>query len=244
MHQRALLAKAVLVVAHAYNYHLGVRLEACRVLVGVRPVRQNEELQRRIYCGYQRNGVVREYGIYAFSVLQLGVSVEIHDILLSWQPPVGQRTARVHIVGTHVCTGVQRRGVASAEHCGNDNGHVPAADVHHRHGITPLRAQPVEAWRLSSGYHSMACTGRNVVYQMACHWNFCLGLLAQRYPDGVAYAVGQQRANARRALYPAVFTLTGLGHPEVKGIVHVFLLHLAYEQTDRPHHHDSIARLD
>ena len=90
----------------------------------------------------------------------------------------------------------------------------------------------------------MALALFKIASQMLCHRYLGLRLFAQRHTNGVANAVGQQRAYAHGTFYAAVFALASLGHAQVQGVVHIGLIHLAHQQSHRLHHHHGVAGFD
>ena len=83
-----------------------------------------------------------------------------------------------------------------------------------------------------------------VVDQQAGDGDLVAGLLAQRHPDGIAYAIGKQRAYAYGRFDTAVFAVTGFGNAKMQGVVHIFGIHRFYKHSHGFYHDDGIGCLD
>ena len=252
VHQGALLAQAVLVVTHAHHHHLRMLLQASHILVGRCSEGQDEKFGRCLACSEERYGVVREHRIGAWCAV---VDVEVDEVTLCALHLFGHVSATIDEVGLLVGTVSEGIGayvtVMSCRRC-NDHRHVGAADrqdvalgIGHLDGACGAArwTKPVKLRVLCSGYEHVARVLADILYEMFSHRNFCLRLLAQAHAYGVANAVGEQCSNAHGTLYASVLALTGFGHAEVEGIVHVGLVHLADEQTHGAHHDHGVAGL-
>ena len=239
MHEGALLAKAVGMVAHAHYHHLGMVHQAGDILLGIHSILHHEKLGDEGIARHEGHGIIGEYGIGVGSAVPYG---EIHNVFLVGRTLGGKVLANVDIVGGEV--GIELHLRRCRKLCDDDGRHVGAADILHRVSGTTLGAEPVELGRSLGGNHHVAVALCDIVNQMTCHGNLCLGLLGERHAYGVAYAVGEQCPYAHGALDASVLALAGLGHSQVQWIVHVLLVHLAHQQAHRAHHHHGVACLD
>ena len=104
--------------------------------------------------------------------------------------------------------------------------------------------EPVETTIGLSGDKDMSRLATDIVDEVTCHGDLCLGLLGERHTHGVTDAVGKQCTDTHGTFDSSVLTLTGFRHTEMERIVHILFVHRLNEQTHGAHHDDGVARLD
>ena len=238
VHQSALFAQSVGVVALRHNHHVVVVAQACFHLLVQVEVSEEEEFGLRLTHGQQRQRTFRKGGECALLALPC-VGVDHVAYVFASLCCCGQLAGAVHVVGEHVAKG---RVLVGAER--HHHGHLAAAHVEHG-----LRRSAFGVFVAKVG----CCLGWNGVVtgalhhirgQFVGHRNFRLGSLAQAHPQRVAYAVGQQGAYAHGTLDASVFTLAGLRHAQVQREAHALAFHHLAEQTHGAHHHLRVRGFD
>ena len=127
----------------------------------------------------------------------------------------------------------------------DDARHVGTAEIGHFVGCPADVAERVDGVRR----HGRDWLARSrpigvAVDQCAGNGGFEFRLFSERYADGVADAVFEQRADAQSRLDPSVFGLARFRHAEVQRIrFQSFLIQPLHQQPVRLHHHLRITRL-
>ena len=241
VHQCALLAQAVLVVALCYDNHPGHGAQQRLHLVVKVEVSEEQELDA---CPARRHGhevAFRKHGISALLALP---QVSVHQIASASHALVlaGQAAPHINVVGRGLAVGSRVRLVVEA--CGYDHRHIVATNVANRSGAAARRIFVVELRGLLSRNFGVSGASHHIFGQFVSHRHLHLGSLAQAYAQRVANAVGQQCANAHGTLYASVLALAGLCHAKVQRKVHVLHAHHAAQQAHRAHHHLRVRCLD
>ena len=239
MHQGAQFAGAVGVARLGQYDHLGMAAQASFHLLAQACIREKQEFQ-----GGGRGGDGHEHlgSIGRERVLLALPRHSVDNVAGIGDAAVGRRELRatVDVVGTQGA-----HGIAAIEPGRDDNGHMGAPDIGYGTRGTAHGTQIVEGGTRLSGNERMTRAGAgHVGGQFVGNGDFALGLLAQRYAQGVADAVAKQGTDAQRALDAAVLALAGLGHAEVQGEVHALALHHVAKQAHGAHHDDGVAGLD
>ena len=113
---------------------------------------------------------------------------------------------------------------------------VSASNVTHGTGRAVGGAEIVEVGGCFARNEGMAAALRHVFCQMIRHGYFALGIFRKAHAQRVADAVGQQCADACRALDAPVLALAGFRNAEVKREIHALVRHSLAQQAHGAHH--------
>ena len=224
VHQGALLAQAVGVVALHDEHHAGVGAEQCLRFVVEHEVGEEEELHPGAAGGDEHQLFLGEHGVCVVLALP---EVGIHEVARPLGSQAGGRQVAPRIVKVGFGASGARCRHFAVKHGDDDHGHVAATHRTHSAGGPSCGFFVVEAGCRRSGNGRVAGTAHHVFRQFVGHGHFRLGRFAQAHAQRVAYAVGQQRPYAGGTLDASVLALAGLGHTQVEGEVHAFAFHHA-----------------
>ena len=87
---------------------------------------------------------------------------------------------------------------------------------------------------------AMTDSRSDVLHQFLSHRHLEFGIFAERNANGVAHALGEQRAYAHGTLYAAVLAVAGFGYAQVQREVHILGIHSHHQSAHGFHHHHGV----
>ena len=149
-----------------------------------------------------------------------------HALLERWQSG-----AAIDVVGSRM-----PHGAFVARLRPDNHRRVSAANVAHGTSRAAGGTEVVEVGRSLARYEGMTAALRYIFCQMIRHGDFTLGIFRKAHAQRVANAVGQQCADACRALDAPVLALAGFRHAQMQREVHALVGHGLAQQAHGAHH--------
>ncbi len=115
---------------------------------------------------------------------------------------------------------------------GDNHRNKSSTDISHGTCFSFVRREGGESGIEFTQYGLMSFSLRHIVYYFSGYGDFRFGIFAQRHPDGIAQAVGEQRSDTYSRFHSPVFTITCFGHTQMQRKMDIFLIHSVYQQTN------------
>ena len=148
-------------------------------------------------------------------------------------------------IGNKIEIGLQLAGNLRRSIRSHRDGLAPCAHhISHSHRRAPLGLYVIISFVFATRNRGMPLTRADVFNQFLRHRHLELGVLAKRHANGVAHALGKQRAYAHSTFYAAVLAVASLSDAQVQRKVHIFGIHSHNQSPNRFHHHHRVRSLD
>ena len=149
VHQSPLIARFVLVIAHAHYYDFRVMTQAGEVFIAICPVLQNKKFKVCFDQRDKRNGIVWEDGIGLHTCQQtlffsLHIGIVVDDIPPLRVELLRQLRAYIQIIGGKVGIGNDMNFIF-IHPVADNNRYIFAANAAHRRRFSPFRRKIIEA---------------------------------------------------------------------------------------------------
>ena len=230
VYQGTLVAKSVLVIAHADDYHLRMILQASDVFFGWSTKLQGEELDVSPNAGDERHSHGREDRIELgtrglwFAVQGL-VDIIIYDVALARHKLLRLLSTYIYIVGFGILIVASR--ALAIDTVADDYGNLISANIAYSLSLSAHRMEPVDLGASLARNQQLPLLLSDIIHQMAGYRNLCGRFLAQTYTHGIADTIGKQGTDTHSTLDSSVLAFTSLSNAQMQRIAHAFLLHLA-----------------